>query len=142
MLNLIEQLRKTPGPKRRLDYQIGQRLWNCETYRISDEGDIESYDDGEANEYAISGWFPIPQEVSLYTESIDAAIVVIPKGWRLQLFQRKPGWRSRLIRYSDYTVVAPFEDDVLPTEAPNAAIAICIAALIARSIEDKFTGGG
>ena len=72
-----------------------------------------------------------------YTTSLDAALTLVPEGWRTQLYQRDGGWFSRLVEITTSRVVAPFESDEKGfAPVPTPALALCIAALKARITEE------
>lgn len=87
------------------------------------------YENWSNNRCWSNGGYPVPA----VTESIDAAMTLVPEGWRVQLFQHRGGrWIARLVRDRGYLVIAPFENEDGIEGAVNAALALCIAALKAQ----------
>jgi hypothetical protein len=124
---LLDRLEKATGPDRSIDLDIA-RLRGVTVMRQRD-------DDSGADEY--THW--------RYTESIDAALTLVPSGARLrELGQwgdngRPGGWFACVLRWQreiggwcevPYDYGVPDHDtDRVPPLAPNGAIAVCIAAL-------------
>lgn len=76
-------------------------------------------------------WSQYPKEE--FTTSIDAALTLVPEGWRVAYLweavkpEDRPWWGAQLSRDKPYKTMSP----VLGKETP--ALALCIAALKARA---------
>lgn len=112
---LIARLEKLSGPDREVDDALaliaGCKLIGCQVYRDTD------------GTYLGSARF--------YTNSIDSALTLVPVSWRVQDIWQSDngnGWHAA-VRIPGYEVGS---DDLCATPA----IALCIAALKARSSKD------
>lgn len=128
--DLIARLEKATGPDRQLDRDIATAL------KISWSSD----EDGNFGGYNI-----MPRRCH-FTESVDAAITLVPEGW---------GWSIRVGgRYPDGRTLNPTAELAEPIEtkfgagvgvrgqadASTPAIALCITALKARAAIAKAAG--
>lgn len=123
MRDLIARLEAAQGPDRELDGEIavavqgGEIVWKQANYTMEM---YPSHRYASTNHY---GGFA-NEHVPLFTASIDAALTLVPDGWSWSLYDviGKPEsvrmWRHPM--------------DVL-TSAATPALALCIAALKARS---------
>lgn len=127
---LIEKLERADGPSRELDAEIAQTLslpWD----------------------YA-ADWGPRGRDIQVahrYTASIDAALTLVPEGWRIAGFVEYGHgmkWKGRI-----YCALVPSDLSHLPRtyaahsaaavrcdHAATPAIALCIAALKAKEADN------
>lgn len=138
LASLISDLEMATGPSRTLEARIAVALFKS---RLHDDLYVRAElpenhiapDDGGAWFWMTSdnGCVRTPQRVPRYTESIDAALKLVPEGWhRRQLFEQPDGrWVARARRIFDAELIAL---DNAP--APTAAIALCIVSLRAGSM--------
>lgn len=126
MKELIERLTAATGPSRELDRLIGDAVGAPMGYI------------GDA----------IGLGYARFTESLDAALTLVPKGWTTQIYGG--GWlrdwtvtiRSPDIKYrrsgggqggpDDYVLIPIEGQDASGIQCKTAALALCIAALRAR----------
>jgi hypothetical protein len=140
---LIERLEKATGPDRELDLSIhlaidpDGKIAEIVRFRRGFDGcegmtwDIcggsvcfQKYDDtGRCN---FNGGYPLPR----YTESIDAALTLVPDGWTISLHSDCIGkWFSEARKCGVGTHIA------WPSRCTNGAIALCIPALKASEVD-------
>lgn len=138
LTSLIERLEKATEGSRDLDWAIDCILkpWHagcqCEYWTV-DNNDL----------YGIR-WFSeekqkwFPDHLPTYTDSIDAAVELVPDGWQISRFETKDTSRKH---HFDLAHVTPNLDNdggwaSCPTReasrAATPAIALCIASLRAR----------
>lgn len=116
MSDLIAKLRAATGPDRALDVEIVFALYP----------DIGAYQPHCAGEEPIFWHDPYRKKrCPHFTASIDAALTLVPAGWSWKAGNRSHrGDNSR----DGYANIGLFID----VDAPTPALALCIAALIAR----------
>lgn len=117
---LIAALEAATGPSRELDVAIVYALY-------PDIGPYAAHCAGDPPIFWFDPYYK--QECPLFTASIDAALSLVPEGWRVYALQQftvdTAKWACGLdMRYGP--------GQVLVREAPSPAIALCIAALKAR----------
>ena len=122
MKDLIARLEKATEPDRELDIAIATVI--CE-YPI-----VHEKDDG--------GWVSLPQTVvhitrwaKEYTSSIDDALTLVPKGFAFSLLDLGT-FTPKVRPQCEYARPSDAGSDVVDGATP--AIALCIAALKARSV--------
>lgn len=129
LADLIARLEKATGPDRGIDAAIA---------KICDPAD-------DPSEAAFFNGRDYPDQ---YTSSIDAALTLVPDGWDWRI--GGPDWRHE-VRASYFGYVREYREDMAgrPDSEGSAhhtapAIALCIAALTARSssTEERTTGTG
>ncbi len=102
---------------------------NFPTWRSRGDGRVEVvHEDGTGG----LNWLPW-----IYTTSLDAALTLVPEGWRIYLWEScvekdrhrdvGPWWGCDISRYEPYTLIRGARD------AKSPALALCIAALMARA---------
>jgi hypothetical protein len=124
MKDLIERLEKATGPDRELDAKLAfvNGAWAA------------GVDEGVPwVQWAKNTAVEINDELPRYTASIDAALTLVPEGWEWELYSNPPSaWLCERgydpDTYNGKTALAS-------TKSP--AIALCIAALKARSAAER-----
>lgn len=111
MRDLIERLVKATGPDRQLDRLIEESLPGAR--RHDDDRMVADGYVVEAN--GVQAYLPPP-----YTASLDAALKLVPEGWRWDV-----DWRPYARVWQDYQV----GDDTMRGWGGTPAIALCVAAL-------------
>lgn len=124
---LIERLEKADGPDRELDAAIAVAAF---VTRATDDDLVYArprdpgHDATQPGHFFIvtrSGAQAVP--APLYTSSIDAALTLVPDGWRAQI--------------DTLNVSAPEPRKFHVRHAQNPVIALCLAALRARAQQEK-----
>lgn len=120
---LIAALEKATGPDRELDIRIGQAT-AVEGWRVLDDGSIEFWtpQDSEFGE----GWMTAFCELPPYTASIDAAMGLVPE-------HSDYDFGSAKLVGTFWALVIDPDNEHKAKGCKSQAIAICIAALRARS---------
>ena len=127
-MSLIERLRLAQGPSRELDAEIAKMVgaphgpWE----HVTVETRSISY---------------VDEQAPAYTASLDAAMTLVPEGWRWEDMERDVSWDEAASMEQSYGVGLDLRDsdgrylrnavgshDALP-------LALCLAALLARGIE-------
>lgn len=135
MKDLIAKLEKAEAGSRELDAEITEAVYlsNIKTWDGKNVTDWFLHDDGEFfGCHTADGW----QHSSIvrilnHTTSIDAALSLVPEGWRVYClqdarhFQRDQGWTCGVDEKFG-------PNHALVQEARTPALALCIAALKAR----------
>lgn len=137
---LVERLEKASGPDRRLDGEI----WKAVTEK---PGDVWT------NAFSGGVWHRRDTDDHLafespprFTESIDAALALVPDGWWINAKICKNRGADRAfchvtLEQDADTQDRDLEDDepfeVSASNAPSLAIALCIAAIRARAQADE-----
>jgi hypothetical protein len=107
MQDLIERLEKATGPDREIDHEIDALV-------------------GEAEDF--------PANEPRYTASIDAALTLVPEGLTVDMRRCDDGATAyATVRASDMTPDDPGDELFVEASMPTLAIALCIAALKART---------
>ena len=129
MEDLIKRIEAADGPDRGLDAEI------CEAMGFTVVGHYRRGSNEPIRGYS---WQPVPR----YTSSIDAAMTLVPEGWRLQLsewdhedLRAKGPWQAILERNGtrgDFMEPAPRCD-----HAKTPALALCAAALRAKTAQNE-----
>ena len=122
---LIAALETTTGPDRLSDAAIARSQGWVERERVYGSG-------WETPTGRFVSWHELPR----YTASIDAALTLVPEGWRWSLdWTQRSGYQDcgRADLYAPGSGIQP--PDVCDVYAATPAIALCIAAL-------KAQGGG
>jgi hypothetical protein len=115
---LIERLRKATEPHRELDHEIYrlERAWQSplEPRRLTTD-----------TEYT-----------PLYTASIDAALTLVPEGWRVSHIGANPLWAAALMLDCNPKTGRPLcvTNGASDEKSATPAIALCIAAFEARKV--------
>jgi hypothetical protein len=121
MQDLIERLERAIGPDRELDARIHAAVsWACRP-----EATFAFYPASSSYDVHLGDARATDQASETYTETIDAALTLLPNGWRWHVDCR-PGaqcWHG---------LQSVFDDDG-DSLAATPAIALCIAALRARA---------
>ncbi len=120
-----EKLAAATGPDREIDQELAKIAGWVE---IEVAPGIRSCrePDGRKRPHGLVAWAPH------YTASIDAAMTLVPEGWRLDWLQHmldQPLWTCGLYRRCE-NKIERFNSG--PSGGPTPAIALCIAALAAR----------
>lgn len=138
MRELIDRLKAATAPDRTLDIAILQAT-DTNGYKVEDDGTIlVSGDMGDG-----PGWFNIGYEVPAFTESMDAALRLLDPttmtlaevsfSWNVD---DPKVWPACTVRwYPPYTKEPNWHGRV--TTSPLKAIAVCIAALEARQVNNE-----
>jgi hypothetical protein len=114
LANLIARLEAATGPSRELDMAIFARLYGWSDPLVG----------AAVHDFRENG--------APYTASIDAALTLLSDdwtAWEIRSRQRKTRFYAELSRLEEPTSLEDFRDG----EGPTPAIALCIAALKARS---------
>jgi hypothetical protein len=131
---LIERLEKATGPDRDLDTAIHEGAIGLRMYES-----VHRYGDGTV----VLRYYPGPPEPTYhvlprYTASIDAALTLVPEHYSYELVQsavEPPAFaRARLWDWRRSPVFSDPENEWKSEGSRPLAIAICIAALRARSL--------
>lgn len=108
LTQLIADLEKAEGPSRAMDFAIAKTVW--------------------------SGVLPETTKHDPpihFTSSLDAALTLVPEGYRSELQQSWDGtWWDAYVSLIDLDGMSPFETG---QGVVNPALALCIAALKARA---------
>lgn len=134
---LIARLEAATGPCRELDAAIAEAIGHTVKYDKDHPRDTTPYYQ-PVPDYS---WQPVPT----YSASIDAALPLVPEGWHLaslgfihpdfrQVAERE--WQADIFGPVTWTETYDFpepEYEAVGGNAPTPALAICIAALKARS---------
>ena len=125
MQELIKKLEKATGPDRELDRDIGVAALGWRPFTVN--GHHKMLDVGDAT-YPDSPGSMYPA----LTESIDAALTLVPRGWRYLIHDGGTPNDDRAFA----NVFSPSGSEVTynPNHAATTAIALCIAALKARQL--------
>lgn len=122
-VRVIERLEKCVGPDRELDAVIGRACGLTPQIKAI-------YRRGYYPKQKLRDEEIWPR----FTFSLDAALTLVPEGWRIQLFEH-PGklWSARIIG-PGFVTIAPFECEDNPLErlASSGAIALILACCKAR----------
>lgn len=130
MDDLLQRLQAASGPSRELDAEIAEHIGDdrvvpLTAWRYSDEwmrkDDVLGWVASGPNMLSTGDKF-----IPFYTSSIDAAMTLVPEGWRFIAFDQMRGKVVCRIGGDGYPWVPS------PWGARNAATALCIAALQAR----------
>lgn len=127
---LIERCEGAVGPDRELDAAIALLVGYRRKGAKSTIGISDGYVWAEPGEHFSYGTRP-----PSYTASIDAALTLLPEGWRLYglsdqtHFQSNKGWHAGVDCYFGKVL---YPHNIQTAEAPTAPLAICIASLRAR----------
>ncbi|MCS6326519.1 MAG: hypothetical protein H8K06_05450 [Nitrospira sp.] len=134
--HLIERLEKATGPDRELDVEIQETVVGLEMYEsIAERGG------GKCIRYYPGPPGPTYRALPRYTSSIDAAMTLVPEGWRAGIDpifffddQKKERTDAILCR-ADWSKWSPVNSDWIERvemRGATPAIALCIAALKAQ----------
>ena len=122
--DLIKQLEEATGPDRELDYHLHCHANPSAPWMLTKDGYLsELTPSGEHYRYIDSPW---------YTDSVDAALTLVPEGfclYRIQYHDQSDDWGV-------YIIKLPNIDDQWLGEHPSLPLAICIAALRAMEVEN------
>lgn len=131
MQDLIERLESATGPDRELDALVAIAMGEppSEAFRLAGAPDPGKFGVGSY------GYWTAPK----YSESIDAALTLVPEGWQWQISNRAPDPHTgraylnnkQLINIGGGLTPNPRYAGAEATAA-TPAIALCIAALRAR----------
>lgn len=129
LLALAEAVEKLTGPDRAVDAQIALALPMYFNAGPAYDGAPDRI--GKIN---ADGSHSIPGNahdmlVRAYTASLDAAMTLVPEGWRLELEQHSSSWTAQLAN-------APWFDDrrqIVDANGPTAIIALLSSALRAQA---------
>lgn len=131
LIGLSEKIEQASGPDQETDATIANTCFGLEVQRVSIGPDHRREEWVSVDR---SGAAPISRPVSAFTESLDAALSLVPEGWRMaQLFERNcslPNWIWKAELWN------PEADETVRGIARNAdlpALALCAAALRARA---------
>jgi hypothetical protein len=136
---LIAKLKAATEGSWELDYEISNLVWKRETIYGGGERWIAPYDT------TITGLPPVtPFLVLPYTRSLDAALTLVPEGWRVFELSEwngiEPcGWscvlrKKNLVTPHEVSAGMPRSNDDRQTkQIASPALALCIAALKARA---------
>lgn len=140
---LIVRLEAAVGPDRELDADIDVTVRPGEIRWKQAIGTMEMYPTVKRASSNYVGGFVL-EYVPAYTASIDAALTLVPEGWRLYglsdqtHFQSNCGWHAGVDQYFG-RVCMPH--NIHSVQAPTAPLAICIASLRARLAEHTAPTG-
>jgi hypothetical protein len=149
---VIEALEKATGPSRELDVHIARTTgsrWEREIdpeFHLNSNGEVQWEIEQEGRTRRALHDL---SQIARYTASVDAALTLIPEGARVRELGQwwdinaPGGWFCNIMRWEyigsgiterAYTFgFAEDDSEKMPRAAPNAAIALCIAALKARA---------
>ncbi len=128
---LISALEKSTGPDRALDRAIADYVYDLE-WKPYCSGARKLWGFRRGTDHTV---FYGVDKITKFTHSIDDALTLVPDGWiveELRQWRSKDNviyWECALSGGNDYVYCGNFQDSDRP---PNAAIALCIAALKAR----------
>lgn len=128
---LIARLESAAEGSRELDFGIAQAIGLARAHPETDRSEwAEALIDGKWTYLGAEGQWKLDWWLPLYTTSIDAALTLVPEGWRVNtLAQHENGWACLLYRGEwNEPGRAVMASPVLATPA----LAICAAALKAR----------
>ena len=120
---LMQRLESADGPDRKLDVAIGTHVSGLSVAHFQEAIDQIGVKG--------SGWTPDEEEWPRYTDSVDAALTLVPMSlyWLVgcgKLRPTEPLYGAQVLAH-DRSVIAEAESDATP------AIALCIAALRIRA---------
>jgi hypothetical protein len=104
--SLIERLKAATGPDRELDHDIYMRA----------DAENGSFD-------------------TLYTASLDAALLLVPAGYRFAVTDLRGGDAEEWDESASSAVVCRAIGTESRADAPTPALALCIAALRAKAVQ-------
>jgi len=137
----VERLEALSGPDRNVDLAISVAVnykgvfegFEAKWSAGGDEIEVASH-----KKYMVrgkpkrnKGYLDPAQFVPRYTDSIDAAMTLVPEGWGRMFNQSENGLHCNVCLARSYPTNA-----VVYSEAATPAIALCIAALRARSADN------
>jgi len=127
-MDIIERLEKAEGPSRELDAEIWERLGlvdekHCARWRAMDgRKDL-------TRERFVRAWAPE------FTESLDAALTLVPEGWSWKLVHEPHDGLYRVVMRQAPRLEIVALAYVVTKATP--ALALCLAALKARQQEKR-----
>jgi len=119
LTHLIALLKRADGPSRDLDYRLAHAVGHPSRVPL------------ELLPHLMEG-SKAAKAVPLFTASLDAAVTLVPEGWE---------WSVRLSPHGHFEAyhARKWESGSDRSEAPTAALALCLAALRAREADETLS---
>lgn len=137
LATLIERLEKASGPDWELDIEIGEIIFP-EQYKALCEDFEKTWKRAQENglhDRRLACWRSTFQGVWRFTYSIDAALTLVPEGWRWRVERYNTDETKCNAELAEVGQIRDFGIGIktrAQASGPTPAIALCIASLRAR----------